>query len=193
MVPPVQIYHLSVVDPQERESMSFVRLQWLNRKTLMINVRQRQYAFALKESNKTLVTRNILFCTALFGFDKDNGVSFLCHFDSPRSADDLPRILMELRSLKTTRLNFQCYILNGSRLANCIRTKKVRQKLFGHLRNSSLCQQEPIDLGYIKKGLRRKVTINACDFTWNTKDYTFSKCHPVSACSKVMSKASGSA
>lgn len=81
-----------------------------------LNIRQRQYAFAVKNTETNLlVTNNIFVCTAWFGFDRTNGLAFLCHFDSPKSTDELPRIVEELNKLIVPDINIESYILNGSK------------------------------------------------------------------------------
>jgi hypothetical protein len=162
-----------------------------------VNIRQRQYGFSLKDSAPhALATENVFVCTAWFGFDKINGIAFLCHFDFPSSVDDIPIIVAELKNLlpSSVDLSFDSYILNGSCLANSFHTKKTRKKILQYVRQIPIFKCDPIDLGYVKKGLRSAVVVDVKTFKWKRRDYSFHVFGgKVGAISKKMSKADGSA
>lgn len=159
-----------------------------------INVRQRQYAFAKNGTDKNLlVTSNIFVCTTWFGFDKNKGLAFLCHFDSEKSTSELPRIVNELNELSPGKLNIESYILNGSTIANCMRTTNVRKTIANQAMALKYCRHKPADLGYSSNKYRSRVYVSANELEWLREDYVFSMPAKVSAISKTMSKASGSA
>lgn len=160
-----------------------------------IHIRQRQYGFSESSSDKhLLVTENILVCTAWFGFDKGNNLAFLCHFDSPKSAREIPRIIQELRALAQNELEIESYMLNGTGAANWLRTRWTRREINKQVEKLGDRVGKPNDLGYKRKGIRSLVVVSAKNSQWKRKDY-FLQCNgrEVSAPSSTMSKASGSA
>lgn len=60
-------------------------------------------------------TKGILICTGWCGWDNKSGVSFLCHFDRPKSANSTPKILSELAELAGADNEFETYFVGGKR------------------------------------------------------------------------------
>ena len=159
-----------------------------------INVRQRQYGFAKRDTKKNLlVTNNVFVCSSWFGFDRENGLAFLCHFDGERSTEEIPKIVKELNELAEAKLNIESYILNGSKVANWVRTCAVRTKIMQYAEELSICPHTPQDLGYSTNNYRSRVIVSADWLDWLREDYVVSGFRKVSKKSKAMSKAHGSA
>ncbi len=147
-----------------------------------INVRQRQYGFAVRGTkSNVLVTENVLVCTAWFGMDISNSIAFICHFDGPKSTEDVPRIVKELEELVSTELRtelrFESHILNGTPALRCLRADITRASLKKQI--SKLPRfNEPTDHKFLQtwKALRSSVMLNVDASDWMREDYLFHFC-----------------
>lgn len=67
-------------------------------KNSIANVLQHQFAVVNSQSDHTyLGTKGIRWCTGLYGWDKTNEVSFMCHFDHPWCERAVKRLLKTLK------------------------------------------------------------------------------------------------
>lgn len=74
-----------------------------------------------------LSTKGVWTCTAWYGWDTKNGISFLCHFDHPWSADSTPEILNCLNEVAPSSHRFQSVLVGGKRWLWSGRTReKIR-------------------------------------------------------------------
>ncbi len=79
-----------------------------------MDVRQRQYAIGLRgEPNADLVTENVFTCSALVGVNRDSGVIFMCHMNTPLCIAALPELVSELRPHVHDVRDFDVYTSSG--------------------------------------------------------------------------------
>ncbi len=79
-----------------------------------VNVLQHQYAITASNSELTkLSTKGIWICTGWYGWDRENKVAFLCHFDSPLSAASIPKVLKNIRSCVPDKHHFESVLVGG--------------------------------------------------------------------------------
>ena len=160
-----------------------------------INVPQRQYAFAVKGSEvEELITHNIFTCTALYGFDKEQGLAFLCHFDSPSSVKELPVIISELQQLAKETLNIEYSIQNGSPIAMFGWTNRTRNAIRKIMNSLKIYATEAkLKQSFSRNFIRSRFKVSANTFNATRQDYIFSKNYPKLNNNKKMIKAIGSA
>ncbi|WP_438332244.1 hypothetical protein [Burkholderia pseudomallei] len=77
-----------------------------------VHVKTNQYAIGLPGQHR-LHTQFINTCTAFMGIDPVTGVTFLCHLNSPVSADSLSMLVEELKTHVDDVARFQLYTLGG--------------------------------------------------------------------------------
>ena len=83
-----------------------------------VEVLQRQFAIATSAGNPaSLATRNLLFCTSWLGFDRQNRVAFLCHFDTPWSVRRIQEVERALVGLVPAGSTFETHVVSGTWLA----------------------------------------------------------------------------
>lgn len=92
------------------------------------NVLQHQYAISSAQESTALSTSGIFICTAWYGWDAENEVSFLCHFDRPRSAESVPQVLRDLRAMVPQNHNFRSVLVGGKEWAWSRWTRAVIHK-----------------------------------------------------------------
>jgi hypothetical protein len=118
----------------------------------------------------------------------------MCHFDSPKSAKEIPKIIKELKELAENDMVIESYIVNGTRLAKWLRTRWTRKEIYKQVEILNINIGKPIDLGYVNKSIRSLVVVNARKMRWKRRDYCVQYSgRKVSAPSSTMSKANGSA
>lgn len=80
------------------------------------NVLQHQYAVCIKTTtNHVLTTKGIWICTGWYGWDLQNNVYFLCHFDHPCSAYSVPEILERIKKVSPNTKSLHSVLVGGKR------------------------------------------------------------------------------
>src|SRR5699024_6866293 len=95
------------------------------------NVLQHQYAVSRSGQNDFfLSTKGILICTGWYGWDTSSGISFLCHFDHPCSAESVPEILRSLGEMAPQDHSFRSVLVGGK---EWFWSKRTRARIRAHV------------------------------------------------------------
>ncbi len=131
---------------------------------LYLNVPRGGYGILTnKMEQHSLITYNIWWCTALVGYDKVNGISFLCHFDIPCSASAIPEIVKYIMKL-TPNHEFEIYLVSGTRFSYSFRTSNNIRKELSKFPGFKIVGE---DRGYTSPVEAKTVIVDAKSFNHN--------------------------
>ena len=79
-----------------------------------VNVKQHQFAVGkVSKNNEYLATKGLWSCTGWVGWDKENQVAFLCHFDHPQSSNSVSEILNVISEYVPKNHHFESILIGG--------------------------------------------------------------------------------
>jgi len=119
------------------------------------NVLQHQYAITdSRDKECILSTKGICICSGWYGWDSKNKIYFLCHFDSPFSANSTPNIIMEILKYAPNEHSFKSILVGGKRRfwSKCTRNI-VKQYVNGQNELNIVVRDGPFDNGCAKRDL----------------------------------------
>lgn len=111
------------------------------------NVLQHQYAIALSADEPVVLsTKGILICTGWYGWDTTSGISFLCHFDHPWSANSVPQVLRDLRNVAPENHRFRSVLVGGKKWFWSGRTRAaIRRHVDAQTQVNIRVREGPVD------------------------------------------------
>ena len=89
-----------------------------------IEVLQHEYGISRGDvEGFVLTTRNVCICTAWFGYDSENKIAFMCHFDHPWTPNSVPDILRAIKDVTPEQHKFKSYLAGGKNWYYSIKTR----------------------------------------------------------------------
>ncbi|WP_312255821.1 hypothetical protein [Stutzerimonas nitrititolerans] len=95
----------------------------------VVEILQRELGITrASDPRPVLATVNVAMCTVFIGYDQENGIGFLGHFDFPGNTSVLPTLFNTLRNLSGNSATYKCTILGGNKYG-WARSPTTRRKI----------------------------------------------------------------